>query len=307
MDEYIAGPADAGKRVDRFIGEKRGDLSRVFILKALRLKKIKRNGKRAEGKDRLAVGDVVTSYVPHGERRERPVGTDGFRLVYEDAHILVADKRAGLLSEDLSGEVRDTLEEEVRAYLAPKGETARLCHRIDYNTSGLVVLAKDRESLAVMNEAIRAREIHKRYLAVVVGRPRAEEGELRHYLFKDAKKNRVYLSETPVKGSRTAVMRYQVLAAADGLSLVGCDLVTGRTHQIRSQMAAAGCPLLGDDKYGSKQVNRSRGERRQLLCSYRITLDFKDTGHILGYLAGRTFEVETVDFVRKYFPRWRGR
>ena len=303
MDQYTIGGADAGKRIDRFMEEKRKDLSRVAILKALRLKKIKRNGKRAEGRDRLEAGDVVTSYVLRREEKERPLRTDGFTLVYEDPRILIVNKKAGLLSEDLTGKVKDTLEEEVRAYLSRTGETARLCHRLDYNTAGLVILAKDRESLAVMNEAIRQRQVHKTYLCAVLGRPRPDQGTLTQYLFKDAKKNRVYLSDTFVKGSKLAVMKYRVLSVKDGLSLVACDLVTGRTHQIRSQMASMGCPLLGDDKYGSKQANKSYGERRQLLVSYRLTFDFHGAAHCLAYLDGRSFTLSQVDFRKKYFGK----
>lgn len=303
MDQYTIGGADAGKRIDRFMEEKRKDLSRIAILKALRLKKIKRNGKRADGRDRLEAGDVVTSYVLRREEKERPLRTDGFTLIYEDRRIVIVNKKAGLLSEDLTGKVKDTLEEEVRAYLAPKGETARLCHRLDFNTAGLVILAKDEESLAVMNEAIRQRQVHKKYLCVVIGHPRPEQGTLTHYLFKDARKNRVYLSETAGKGARLAVMKYRVLAEKAGLSLVECDLVTGRTHQIRSQMAAIGCPLLGDDKYGSKQANKSYGERRQLLLSYQLTFDFHGTGRALSYLDGQSFTAPYADFRKKYFGK----
>ena len=303
MDQYTIGGADAGKRIDRFMEEKRKDLSRIAILKALRLKKIKRNGKRADGRDRLEAGDVVTSYVLRREETERPLRTDGFTLIYEDRRIVIVNKKAGLLSEDLTGKVKDTLEEEVRAYLAPKGETARLCHRLDFNTAGLVILAKDEESLAVMNEAIRERQVHKKYLCVVIGHPRPDQGTLTHYLFKDARKNQVYLSETAGKGARLAVMKYRVLAEKAGLSLVECDLVTGRTHQIRSQMAAIGCPLLGDDKYGSKQANKSYGERRQLLLSYQLTFDFHGAGRSLSYLDGQSFTVPQADFRKKYFGK----
>ena len=303
MDQYTIGGADAGKRIDRFMEEKRKDLSRITILKALRLKKIKRNGKRADGRDRLEAGDVVTSYVLRREEKERPLRTDGFTLIYEDRRIVIVNKKAGLLSEDLTGKVKDTLEEEVRAYLTPKGETARLCHRLDFNPAGLVILAKDEESLAVMNEAIRQRQVHKKYLCVVIGHPRPEQGTLTHYLFKDARKNRVYLSETAGKGARLAVMKYRVLAEMAGLSLVECDLVTGRTHQIRSQMAAIGCPLLGDDKYGSKQANKSYGERRQLLLSYQLTFDFHGTGRALSYLDGQSFTAPYADFRKKYFGK----
>ncbi len=302
MNEYIVKAADAGKRVDRFVGDVRRDLSRVLILKGIRLKKIKRNGKRTEGNERLEAGDRITIYM--ADREAVPVRTDGFQVAYEDEHILVADKKRGVLCEDATGKSKNTLLHQVNAYLAAKGEKeAYLCHRIDFNTSGLVVLAKDKESLAVMEAAIREREIQKRYLCVVCGTVRPAKGELKDQLFKDAKKNQVYLTDEPVKGSKTAITRYRVLASQHGLSLVECELVTGRTHQIRAQMAHAGWPLLGDEKYGSKAANKPYGERKQLLCAYKLTFSFAKRGHVLDYLKGKTVQAARVDFREKYFGK----
>lgn len=300
MNEYIVKAGDAGKRVDRFVGEVRTDLSRILILKGIRLKKIKRNGKRTEGSERLAAGDRVTIYM--ADRAKAVPRMDGFSVAYEDDHVLVADKKRGLLCQDLTGKSKNTLVDQVNAYLSAKGEKeAYLCHRIDFNTSGLVILAKDRESLALLETAIRERTIAKRYLCVVCGRVHPAEGELRNQLFKDAKKNRVYLSDEPVKGSKTAITRYRLLDSRGGLSLVECELVTGRTHQIRSQMAHAGWPLLGDEKYGSKAANKPYGEKKQLLCAYKLTFSFPTHGHVLDYLEGKTVETSRVDFKEKYF------
>lgn len=302
METYIVQAAEAGKRLDRFVAEKQPDLTRVYILKALRLKKIRRNGKRAEGSDRLLAGDRVDVWLP-APAGPRPVRTDGFAVVYEDGHILIADKKPGVLCEDRTGREPNTLEAQVNAYLAPKGERARLCHRIDYNTAGLVVLAKDAASLAAMEAAIRERRVEKRYLCVVCGDVRPAQGTLAGYLFKDAKQHRVYVTDAPVKGAKTAVTRYRVLDRRGGLSLVECELVTGRTHQIRAQMAHAGWPLLGDEKYGSKSANRPYGERRQLLAAYRIRFAFPPDTPAVGYLAGRTFSASRVGFRETYFGK----
>lgn len=302
MNEYIVGGKDVGKRMDRFVAEVRPDLSRIFILKAIRLKKIKRNGKRTEGNERLEAGDRVNIYVADGAAR--PLRTDGFSVVYEDDHVLLVDKRRGVLCEDSTGKSANTLLAQVNGYLVAKGEKeAALCHRIDYNTSGLVILAKDGESLSILEEAIRDREIGKCYLCVVCGVVKPPRGTLKHQLFKDARRNQVYLSDEPVKGSKTAITHYRVLASRNGLSLVECELVTGRTHQIRSQMAHAGWPLLGDEKYGSKMANKPYGERKQLLCSYKITFHFPRKGHILEYLEGKTIQLGHVDFREKYFGK----
>ena len=161
---------------------------------------------------------------------------------------------------------------------------------------------KNAEALRVMNEKIASREVEKYYLCVVVGRPKPAEGKLEGFIFKDAVKNRVYVRSRPEPGARTAVTYYRTIASARGLSLVECRLGTGRTHQIRAQMAAAGAPLLGDGKYGDGRRNRAEGETGQLLYSYRLGFDFKTDAGELNYLSGASFRVERVGFADKYFP-----
>ena len=153
-----------------------------------------------------------------------------------------------------------------------------------------------------MNDKIKEREIEKYYLCVVRGRPKPAEGELRGYIFKDAAKNRVYVRQRPESGAKEAVTYYRTLASERGLSLVECRLGTGRTHQIRAQMSAAGWPLLGDGKYGSDRENKKLGEDGQLLYSYRLEFAFKTDAGALNYLNGRSFSVSKVDFAEKYFP-----
>lgn len=299
METYVVTAADAGKRLDRFVAEKRPDLTRLFILKALRLKKIRRNGARAEGGDRLAAGDTITCAV----LAPAPVRTDGFSVVYEDDCILIADKRPGIPCEDRTGRETNTLEAQVGRYLAKKGESAFLCHRIDRNTEGLVVLAKDEKIRGALDAVIRDRLLSKSYLCVVVGQVQPRSGQLVGQIFKDAKKNRVYVTDHPVKGSKTAVTAYEVLDRRGELTLVKCRLLTGRTHQIRAQMAAAGWPILGDEKYGDREANRRWRERRQLLAAYALGFDVPSTTPGIGYLAGRRFCMKQVGFREKYFGR----
>ena len=156
-----------------------------------------------------------------------------------------------------------------------------------------------------MNQKIRDREIDKYYLTVVHGTPRPAQGILKDYLFKDAAKNQVYVRRAPEKGARTAVTEYRTLETRDGLSLLECRLHTGRTHQIRAQLAAAGCPLLGDGKYGRQQQNRRYGESGQLLCSYKLVFSFRTDAGILNYLQNRAFCLTKIDFVEKYFSAYK--
>ena len=132
-------------------------------------------------------------------------------------------------------------------------------------------------------------------------RPKPPEGRLENFLFKDAQKNQVYVRQRPEPGAKTAVTEYRLLKTKGALSLVECRLLTGRTHQIRVQMAHAGWPLLGDGKYGSERFNKGFDEKGQALYSYRLRFDFLTDAGILEYLRGKEFRVEKVDFVEKYF------
>lgn len=295
MEEWNIGRKEEGRRLDAFLMERKG-WSRSFFMKALRTKKIKVNGKKMEPSYRLMKGDAVRSFVLE-IKKSRPVD-----ILYEDENLLAVNKPAGLLSLDVTGRTEDTMLDRVNSLLAERGEkTAYPVHRIDFNTSGILLLAKNGRAGEILDRMIKERKIRKSYLCVVKGRPSPDKGRLENQLFKDAKKNRVYVAEHTVKGSKTAITDYRVVASRNGLSLVECHLLTGRTHQIRCQMAHAGHPLLGDDKYGSKEWNREKGERRQLLSSYKTTFDFGEEGSLLSYLSGKTIKLPKVSFVEKYF------
>ena len=151
-----------------------------------------------------------------------------------------------------------------------------------------------------MNQKIKDRELDKRYLAIVEGTPSPRDGSLRGYLFKDAVKNRVYVTDSPKPGAKTCQTNYKTLVSRQGLSLVECELITGRTHQIRAQFAHAGHPLLGDGKYG--KLDKKYQRTYQALYSYKLTFLFTTDAGSLDYLNGKSFQVEAVDFVEEYFP-----
>ena len=154
-----------------------------------------------------------------------------------------------------------------------------------------------------MNQKIRDREVEKSYLCIILGAITPPAGRLEGYLLKDEAKKLVSVHKTPVPGGRTAVTLYQTLAQKNGLSLVACRLVTGRTHQIRAQFAAAGHPLLGDGKYGWARENKKYGRTGgQALCSYQLAFRFTTDAGCLAGLNGRVWTVDQVDFVTDYFP-----
>ncbi len=317
MKEFHVGRNDSGQRLDRFVGKAVPLLPESLLQKYIRLKRIKVNGKGAKRDCRLAEGDLVSLYIndeffetPREENAYLKVGTPKVDIVYEDENILLADKKPGVLCHSAGTWDYNTLIAHIQAYLAQKGEwnpksensfAPALCNRIDRNTGGIVIAAKNAESLRILNEKIRDREIEKYYLCAVQGRPKPSEGRLENYLFKDASKNQVYIKKKNEPGAKTAITEYRVLRSAGGLSLVECQLLTGRTHQIRAQMAYAGHPLLGDGKYGIEKINRSYGEKGQALYSYKLVFSFPTEAGILDYLRGREFTVNKVDFAEKYF------
>ena len=317
MKSFTITKNDAGQRLDRFIAKTVPLLPASLSQKYIRLKRIKVNGQRAQRDTRLVAGDLVEMYVndeffdtPKEENAYLTVTAPKLNIVYEDENILLVDKKPGMAVHPHDGaEYGRTLIDHIQAYLYAKGEwkprdehafAPALCNRIDRNTGGIVIAAKNAEALRIMNQKVKDRELDKRYLAVIHGVMKPENGELKGYLFKDAKKNRVYVTKTSQPGSKTCITKYKTLKKNKDLSLVECELITGRTHQIRAQFAASGHPLLGDGKYGKAETKYDR--KYQALYSYRLTFSFTTDAGILEPLRGKSFQVEDVDFVREYFP-----
>ena len=317
MKEFTIGPNDAGQRLDRFLAKAVPLLPASLAQKYIRLKRIKCNGKRIGRDTRLNQGDVLQLYIndeffdkPREDNAYLTVANPKLNIVYEDDHILLVDKRPGLAVHPHDGaDFGKTLIDHIQAYLYQKKErrpreenafTPALCNRIDRNTGGIVIAAKTAEALRVMKQKIKDRELDKRYLAIVEGTPKPREGSLKGYLFKDAKQNRVFVTDTPQAGSKSCQTNYKTIASKNGLSLVECELITGRTHQIRAQFAHAGHPLLGDGKYG--KLDKRYDRNYQALYSYKLTFTFSTEAGSLEQLNGKSFQVESVDFVEEYFP-----
>lgn len=317
MKQITIGANDAGQRLDRFLAKAVPLLPASLAQKYIRIKRIKRNGTRAERDTRLESGDVLELYIndeffekPREENAFLTVANPKLNIVYENSNILLVDKRPGIAVHPHDGaEYGRTLIDHICAYLYQKREwrpreenafTPALCNRIDRNTGGIVIAAKNAETLRVMNQKIKDRELDKRYLAIVEGTPCPLKGSLKGYLFKDAKKNRVYVSDISQPGSKFCQTNYVTLQSRNGLSLVECELITGRTHQIRAQFAHAGHPLLGDGKYG--KLDKRFDRNFQALYSYKLTFRFTTDAGSLEDLNGKTFQVKQVDFVNEYFP-----
>ena len=287
MREITVGKNDAGQRLDKFL-TKALDLPISLLYKSIRTKKIKVNRKRAENNTMLSEGDTIQCFLAEeffakldkADDTEISLAkiTPHLDVVYEDENILLLNKRPGVsVHEDEDSKV-NTLITHVWAYLYQRGEynpddeqsfAPALCNRIDRNTGGIVIAAKNAEALRIMNEKIKLREIDKYYLAAVHGIPDKKEDTLYGYLLKDEKANkvRVYEKNAP-KGAKNIITKYKVIAKAGGNALVEVELLTGRTHQIRAHMAYIGHPLIGDGKYGINKDDRSKGYKYQALYSY---------------------------------------
>ena len=264
MRELTIGKNDAGQRLDRFLSKALPLLPPALAQKYIRIKRVKVNGGRAQRDQRLSAGDVLQLYI-NDEFFDKPSEENLFltlfkphlTVVYEDEHLLLADKPQGMVVHADETEKVNTLINHIQAYLYQKREwnpkwenafTPALCNRIDRNTGGIVIAAKDAETLRVINEKIRDRELDKRYLCITAGRPKKSEGRVECFLLKDEQKKQVSVYHKPIPGGKTAITDYRVLETRGELSLVEIGLETGRTHQIRATMADLGCPLLGDGK-----------------------------------------------------------
>ena len=307
MRTLTIGKNDAGQRLDKFLTKNFKTLPMPLLYKYIRLKKIKVNRKRAEQNTVLCEGDTVELFIKE-EFFEAVTPDNAWRrvtphldIVYEDENIILCDKKPGLIVHSDEEEDVNTLINQIKAYLWKKGDyqpenenafAPALCNRIDRNTGGIVIAAKNAMALRVMNEKIRAGEIDKRYLCAAHGIFEKKEGTLRGYLKKDAETNMVSVFEKKTTSSREVkeiVTEYRVLGEKNGLSLCEVHLVTGRTHQIRAHFSSVGHPLLGDGKYGVNRDDRKEGYKFQALYSYRLTFAFR-TPSELDYLAGKTVE-----------------
>ncbi len=422
MKEFTIGPNDAGQRVDRWLAKTVPLLPAALAQKYIRLKRVKRNGKRTERDARLAVGDTLQLYIndeffdaPTPENAFLKIASPKLDILYEDDQILLVNKAPGVVVHADETEQVNTLINHILAYLYQKKEwdprrentfapalcnridrntggiviaaktaealrvmnqkirdrelTKRylcaavgqlrpadgtlkswlrrdeqkkqvyvtadeteqvntlinhilaylyqkkewdprrentfapaLCNRIDRNTGGIVIAAKTAEALRVMNQKIRDRELTKRYLCAAVGQLRPADGTLKSWLRRDEQKKQVYVTAKPAPGARTAITKYRTLTVQNGLSLVECDLITGRTHQIRAQLAYAGHPLLGDGKYGQEAVNRRWHRKGQALWSWYLRFQFTTPAGELEYLNGKHWQVNHIDFVQELFP-----
>lgn len=315
LKSFTIGKNDAGQRMDKFISKSVPALPKSLMYKYIRTKRIKLNSKRVEISTKLNEGDIVEMYIndeffaPADEKYDFLSASKKLDIVYEDENILLLDKSVGLLSHPDETEYNDTLITRVKRYLYEKGEydpkdensfAPALVNRIDRNTGGIVMAAKTAESLRILNQKLKDRELEKYYLCVIHGYMDKKSGTLTGWMIKDESKNKVRVYSHEIEGSKQMKTKYNVISEKSGLSLVEVELLTGRTHQIRATFASIGHPLLGDGKYGTNELNKALGYKKQFLYSYRLVFTFSTDAGALNYLNGKSFSVEDVWFKREF-------
>ncbi len=306
---------DGGQRLDKFLTKRFRTMPKSLMHKYIRTKYIKLNGKKTTPEVFIHEGDVLTLYIKDEffeeskKEYEFMKASKKLDLVYEDENIMLIDKKPGVIVHQDKNYDADCIVNRVQRYLFEKGEydpetdkafSPALVNRIDRNTGGIIIGAKNATALRVLNEKVRTREIRKFYLCVVKGCPKKKADTLKDYLVKNESKNTVKVSKNETKNSKEIITKYKVVSydKQRDLSLCEVELLTGRTHQIRAHMAYIGHPLLGDEKYGDKALNRRFHQNHQLLCSYKLKFDFESVAGELQYLNSKEYSLKEVWFAK---------
>ena len=315
MRELIIAKNDAGQRLDKFLLKKFSTMPKSMAYMYIRKKCIKINGKKVTPQAMLNEGDILTFYIKdeffEDSNKEKNnyeflKAPAKFKIIYEDKNLLLIDKKPGVIVHQDSSYHFDCLLLRAQHYLYDKGEynpkeensfAPALVNRIDRNTGGIVIIAKNAESLRILNEKMKQRELHKLYLCLLINMPKKETALLSDYLIKDESKNKVTVLKKQIPNSKDIKTKYKVLKTENNLTLCEVELLTGRTHQIRAHMASINCPILGDNKYGNKKLNSSYKLNKQCLYSYKLRFDFTTDSGILNYLNGREFSTEEIWFM----------
>lgn len=287
MKKIIVNKKYHEKKLNKVILEQVSNINYPTFCKLLRKKDIKINGKRINKDILVYENDKIEIYLPK-ELEDININLD---KVYEDDNILVINKPENI---EVTG--TNSLTEIINKQYTDCEFKPQPCHRIDRNTTGLIMFAKNEEALEILLKKFKEHEIEKHYLALVYGIPNKKEERLEAYLFKDNKKAQVYISDTLKKGYQKIITKYTVLEKRkDNTALLDAEIETGRTHQIRAQLSHIGYPIIGDGKYGKNEINKQFGKKYQMLCSYKLKFNFQSESGILSYLKGREIKLKNIN------------
>ena len=286
MRKLIVNEKYNNKKLSNFILDNFKNLSSNTFYKTLRKKDIRINGIKISENITVHTNDVISIYLTDEILYGNSISIN---VVYEDDNILIVNNPENIsVTEDISSTYTLTtlMKEKFGKNLEP-------CHRLDRNTSGIVLFAKNKESLDILLKKFKNKEIEKHYLATVYGIPKKEHAILSDYLFKDSKKSLVYISNIPKKNYLEIITEYTLISKniKDNTSILDINLHTGRTHQIRAHLAYIGLPIIGDGKYGNNEINKKFNKKTQMLTSYYLKFNFSTDSGILNYLKNKEIKI----------------
>ena len=285
MKKLIVNEKYHEKKLNKFLLDNLDGLSYSLFCNTLRKKDIKINGKRVNKDVILYKGDEVLVYIADSLLEQK--NSIDLNIIFEDENILFINKPINL---EVTG--NNSLTTLVHKKYENFDFKPMPCHRIDRNTTGLVLFAKNEKSLEILLSKFKNHEIEKHYLALVYGHPSYNSKKIEAYLFKDNKKSMVYISNAPKKGYSKIITSYNILEKRpNNTSILDVEIETGKTHQIRAHLAHLGYPIIGDGKYGKNDINKQFNRKTQMLCSYKIIFKFKTNADILNYLNNSCFEL----------------
>lgn len=285
MKKLVVNKKYDNKKLDKFLKDNISTLSNNLFYKTLRKKDIKINGKRVSENVTVFENDEILVYISD-DLLENKLNLD---IIYEDNNILLINKPSNI---EVTGQ--DSLTEVVHKLYSSCEFKPMPCHRLDRNTSGLILFAKNTQALEILLDKFKHHEIEKHYLALVYGIPQKKNERLISYLFKDSSKSLVYISDVPKKGYQKIITSYSLIESFDNdTSLLDVEIETGRTHQIRAHLAHIGLPIIGDGKYGINEINKKFKAKTQKLVSYKLIFKFESDSEILEYLSKKSFELNS--------------
>ena len=286
MKKLVVDKKYNSKKLNKFLQDTLPNLSNNLFYKTLRKKDIKVNGKRVNENILIFENDEIEVYIADSLLETKI----NFEIVFEDENILVIDKPAGI---EVTGS--QSLTTLIHKQYANCGYLPMPCHRLDRNTTGLILFAKNQEALDILLDKFKNHEIEKHYLALVYGVPKEQSQTLTAYLFKDSKKSIAYISDEPKRGYSKIITSYSILEKnPNGTCLLDVEIKTGKTHQIRAHLAHIGLPIVGDGKYGNYEINKKLGFKTQKLRSYILKFNFKTDSGILNYLNGKNIKSRAI-------------